>query len=130
MQKIAFGKRCLGNYPYKNCIMVENKELQNRIMKRVRHVYYLRRVFNPFMFKVYALSLAILGAMSLVSVKNIVANMPSFLEVGNMYHFTSSAIINTELSVQLVLSVIVVVIVLFIRDAIKNFTYHTQLATE
>ena len=109
---------------------MENKELEQKIMKRVMRTYYLKKVFNPLMFKVYALVVAFIGVSSLVSVTNVFKNMPSLLEVGSLYTFMSSAIANTEVSVQLVLAVAVVVGVLLIRDTIKNFSYSGQLVVE
>ncbi|MFC1731268.1 hypothetical protein ACFL6I_13120 [candidate division KSB1 bacterium] len=73
---------------------------------------------------------ALVGMSSLVSFSNVFKNMPSLLEVGNVYRFTNSAIANTEISVQLVLGVAVVVLVLLVRDTIKNFSYSGQLAVE
>jgi len=103
--------------------------LEQKIMKQVMRVYYLKKVFNPLMFKVYALVIAFVGMSSLVSLTNVFKNMPSLLEVGKLYTFTSSAIANTEVSVQFVLAVVVVVGALLIRDTIKNFSYSGQLTT-
>lgn len=106
-----------------------NKELEQHIMKRVYRTHYLKKVFNPLMFKVYILVVAFVGMSSLVSIINVVNNMPSLLEVGSVYRFTSSAIVNTEWSVQLVLAVAVLAVVLLVRDTIKNFSYHKRLTT-
>lgn len=90
-------------------------------------MYYLKKVCNPLMFKVYTLTAALVGMTSLVSVTNVFKNMPSLLEVGSVYRFVNSAIVNTELSVQLVLGITVLVAVLLVRDTIKNFSYFGQL---
>lgn len=105
-------------------------KLEQKIMKQVMRTYYLKKVFNPLMFKVYALSVAFVGMFSLVSVVNVFRNMPSLLEVGNVLRFVNSAIANTEFSVQLVLGVVVIVGALLIRDTIKNFSYSGKLAVE
>lgn len=99
-------------------------------MRQVQSTYYLKKAFNPLMFKVYALAVAFVGISSLVSVVNVFKNMPSFLEAGNLYNFMSSAVINTELSVQLVLGVVVIVGVLLVRDTIKNFSYSAKLISQ
>ena len=104
--------------------------LEQKIMKRVVRTYYLKKAFNPLMFKVYALGVAFVGISSLVSVSNVFKNMPSLLEVGSVYTFIHSAITNTELSVQLVLGVAVIVSALLIRDTIKNFSYSAKLSTQ
>jgi len=105
-------------------------ELEQKIMKQVIRIHYLKKVFNPLMFKVYALAIASIGITSLVSVSNVFKNMPSLLEVGQTYRFVSSAVANTEVSVQLVLAVAVVVGVLLVRDTIKNFSYSARLAIQ
>jgi hypothetical protein len=104
-------------------------ELEQKIMKQVTRTYYLKKVFNPLMFKIYALGIAFVGISSLVSVSNVFKNMPSLLDFGSVFRFVNSAIVNTELTVQLVLGVAVVIGVLLIRDTIKNFSYSGKLAT-
>ncbi|NQV93194.1 hypothetical protein HQ403_01715 [Candidatus Kaiserbacteria bacterium] len=108
---------------------MENK-LEQKIMKQVTRVYYLKKVFNPLMFKVYALVVALVGMSSLISLTNVFKNMPSLLEIGKLYTFTSSAIANTEVSVQFVLAIVLIVGVLLIRDTIKNFTHAPGLSAQ
>ncbi len=103
------------------------KKLEQKIMGQVKRVYYLKKVFNPLIFKVYVLALATTLISSLVSISNVFNNMPSLLEFNSIYRFTNSAILNTELSVQLVLGVVVVVVALFIRDTVKNFSHSAEL---
>lgn len=105
---------------------MENR-LEQKIMKQVIRMYYLKKVFNPFMFEVYTLVIAIVSISSLVSITNIIANMPSLLDVGSVYTFVSSAVTNTGIVVQIVLGISVVVGVLLIKDTIKNFSYSTKL---
>jgi len=100
-----------------------NTILEQRIMKRVRYTFYLKKVFNSIMLKIYALFLAFFGMFSLVSVSNILRNMPSLFEVGSFYRFVSGAVLNTEFTVQLVLVAALIVGVMLIKDTIKNFSY-------
>ena len=100
-----------------------NTILEQRIMKRVKYTFYLKKVFNSIMLKIYALFLTFFGIFSLVSVANVFRNMPSLFEVGSFYRFVSDAVLNTEFTVQLVLGVAVIVGVMLIKDAIKNFSY-------
>ena len=76
---------------------------------------------------VIALVVAFVGMSSLVSFSNVFRNMPSLLEFGSIYNFTSSAIVHTEFSVQLVLGAVVIIGALLIRDTIKNFSYSAKL---
>lgn len=100
--------------------MTENKELQKRIMKRVTRTYYLKRVFNPLLFKVYGLVAVGAGVASVVSVRNVVANMPDLLDVNGLYTFAQSALLNTEFSVQLALIVAALLSALLIRDTLAK----------
>jgi len=102
-------------------------KLEQKIMKQVRRTYYLKKVFNPLMFEVYAFVVTCAGIFSLVSVTNVFKNMPSLFEVGGVYHFTMSAIANTEVTVQFILGVAVVIGVLLVRDTIKNLSYSQKL---
>lgn len=101
--------------------------LEDKIMARVRRIHNLRKVFNPFMFKVYTLAAAFWGISSLVSIKNIFANMPSLSELHNLSIFTTNAFINTELSVQFILATALFVIVLLLRDAVYNLRTRSRL---
>lgn len=101
--------------------------LEQKIMKQVVRMYYLKKMFNPLMFKVYTFIVALVGISSLVSITNILTNMPSLLNVGRVYTFIGSAIENTELLVQVMLGVVVIVGVLLIKDTIKNLLYSVKL---
>lgn len=97
-------------------------------MKRVERIHYLKRIINPLMLKMYGLLLATAGMLSLVSIKNVLLNMPSFFDMPNTYHFFVSALQDTELSVQAIFAVLCVLVVLFVRDAVRNLTLHTPYA--
>src|SRR3989338_4754885 len=100
---------------------MEHATLQeNRIMLRVRRMYYLKKVINPFAFKVYGLAAVALGTFKMVSVQNVIANMPGFLDLGSMYVFMRAALLNTELSVQLALIVATLLALLVLKDALKR----------
>ncbi len=90
-------------------------------MKRIRRIYYLKKVINPLMMKVYALLVLTLGIGSLVSVQNVIANMPSFAELGSVYRFSVNAFLYTELPVQIVVGATFIIALLLLRDAAKNF---------
>lgn len=97
-------------------------------MARVRRIYYLKKVVNPLMLKLYGVGVLSVGVASLVSVKNVLANMPALTDVGSMYTFTASAILHTEASVQLALGVLAVFVVFILRDATKNFSHTSEFA--
>lgn len=82
------------------------------------------------MFKIYTLLIALVGMSSFVSFTNVFRNMPSLFEVDRTYYFISSAITNTEASVQLILSVVLVVVILLIRDTVKNLNHTPRVSTQ
>ncbi|MEX0651945.1 MAG: hypothetical protein WD509_00515 [Candidatus Paceibacterota bacterium] len=104
--------------------------LEQKIMRQVRRTYYLKKVMNPLMLKVYSLMVAFLGMSYFVSFVQVFNNMPSLLEVGSMARFVMSAVTHTEAPVQLVLVVGAVLMALLIRDTAKNLTYSGQLVLE
>ena len=79
---------------------MENDTLSQRIMHRVYVVYMLRRATSPTAFRMYSLVAFFVGIVSLVSVGNVIANLPTggFLA---LYDFSMYAFMHTELVVQL-----------------------------
>jgi len=100
--------------------MSTNIELKNKIMRRVRRVYYLQQILSPLLLKVYGLVIMFIGAVSLVSLKNVVVNLSNVETFGQFYSFMSAAFFNTELVVQALVLIILLLVALMIRDIIKN----------
>lgn len=69
-------------------------------MRRVYTIFILRKIFNPVMYRVYLFAAFFGGIASLVSISNVLTNMPagSFSE---LYRFTLYAFAHTELLVQM-----------------------------
>ena len=97
-------------------------------MNRIRRIYYIRKVVNPLALKIYTLSFALIGLSFLVSVKNVIANMPSLLDINSIYTFTSSAFLYTEPSVQIILAIAGVSLLWLIRDIVRNIAVTPKLA--
>lgn len=79
---------------------MKNSALSRRIMRRIYAVYVLRRVTSPTAFRVYSLAAFSAAMVSLVSVGNIIANLPTG-SVFALYDFSLYAFMHTELAVQL-----------------------------
>lgn len=71
-------------------------------MRRIYTVYVLRRVTSPTAFRVYSLAAFSIAAVSLVSVENVIANLPTggFFA---LYDFSLYSFMHTELAVQLLI---------------------------
>ncbi|MBL7045768.1 MAG: hypothetical protein ISR99_01940 [Parcubacteria group bacterium] len=108
---------------------MNEKELENKIMRRVTRMYYLKKVINPVMLKLYALAVVAGITTTLVSVKSIVANMPSLFDVGNLVYFSKYALTHTELSVQVTVALAGVVAVLIIKDSIVKLTHSHEFTS-
>jgi hypothetical protein len=79
------------------------KTLEQKIMSRVKRIYYLRMLTGTNAMRAYAL--IVLGAVlaSLVSLVNVVANMPSLASPASVARFLADAALHTETAVQVVL---------------------------
>ncbi|MCW9054859.1 MAG: hypothetical protein OQJ98_02675 [Candidatus Pacebacteria bacterium] len=107
------------------------KTFEQKIMARVRRIYYLKKVVNPLMLKLYGVGVLSIGVVSLVSVRNVFMNMPALTDVGSMYNFTTTALMHTEVTVQFVFGTLIVLAVLIVRDAARNFSHGARhLAVE
>lgn len=94
--------------------------IETVVLARVRRIYLMRRIFNTTTLKVYG-AVVLFGALaSLVSVANVYANMPSFMAPKEFFTFSYTALLNTEVLVQLLLISFVMVIGLSVRDILKN----------
>jgi hypothetical protein len=78
---------------------MEDIELKKKIMKRVYTIFILRKIFRPVMYRLYLFAAFLGGIVSLVSISNVLTNMPadSFAE---LYSFALYAFAHTELLVQ------------------------------
>jgi hypothetical protein len=94
--------------------------IETVVMARVHRIYLMRRFFNPITLKVYGATVLFGTLVSLVSVVNVYANMPSFRAPKALLTFSYRAVINTEVLVQLLLIGFVMVIGLGVRDILKN----------
>ena len=102
--------------------MTENVKLQKKILKRVTRMYYLRKVINPVGFKVFAFGIGFVGVVSLVSIKNVFANMPALFDIVGVYYFSKYAFVNTEFAVQLTLITVLGFGLWLVRDIVRNTT--------
>ena len=91
-------------------------------MRRVYMVYLARKVANPFSVKV-ALVLVLLAYLrQYVSIKHVLVNSPSFMNPAEAFNFFGHAFFNTTLAVEAITVGLVVVGVLFLRDAFRRYS--------
>jgi hypothetical protein len=103
------------------------KTLEQKVMARVHRIYYLRKATGPTALKLYGLCGIMAGLLSVVSVANVFANMPSPLSPVHLVAFFTSAFKNTELMVQLLVAGLCTIIALFVYDIVRTArTHHRQ----
>ena len=94
--------------------------LEEKVMRRVRRIHVLRRVFSATACKVYGLMLFTVGLFSTVSIAHVYANMPSIMTPTACCKFLLGAVTNTDLAVQCILAGLVVSVVMLLRDGVRG----------
>ncbi len=97
-----------------------NHELTLRIMRRVYVIYYARKALSRRALTLYALIAAIFGTISVVSVTNVFANMPS--DFGELAGFFISAFAHTQLIVQTLAFSALAALVALLLDLARSFS--------
>jgi len=100
----------------------EKDLLKKRVMRHIYLIYLLRQCASPIAFRVYALGLFVVGLFSLVSVENVIANVPD-AGLSALYEFVSYAVVNTEYSVQVLLVALVGVMLWLGRDLLYTISH-------
>lgn len=107
------------------------QELKMRIMRRVRWIHTLKRITHPAAVRVYVLSALFIGVASLVSVPNVLANMPALADVSRLYSFMVSAFAHTELVVQIGVLFAFALAVWVVRDVVRMIAApHSRLSVQ
>ena len=79
---------------------MEANILKKKIMRRVYTTYALRLIINRFSLKCTALVFFMVGVVSVVSVTDVLANMPNLLDTVALFYFSKYAFMNAGLLVQ------------------------------
>jgi len=80
-----------------------NNKLKKRIMRRIYVLFVLRKLINAKAMKAYTVTGFIYGVLSLVSIGNIVANMPQISDLSGLLTFVLYALTHTEFVVQILI---------------------------
>jgi len=108
---------------------MKNNKLSKKIMRRVYAIYLVRQLANPLALKVYTLAAILVGITSLVSIGNIIANLPTAEGFYALYDFSRYAVLHTELAVQALLFGGVVCMMWLVLDCSRrinsfSFSHH------
>ena len=99
---------------------MDGMRLKNNIMRRVYAVFILRKITSPFSLKLFMLCALFIAGNLLVSVKDVLRNMPNWKQASGLYDFYSGALLQTEFIVQIVLFSIGVLLVLLLKDILTS----------
>lgn len=100
--------------------MKTSDQLKMSIMGRVYVAYALRRVFHSSTVRAVLSVGSLAWIFSVVSVLNVLQNMPSLSNADALYTFSVTALSQTELTVQISLLVFLVVLGWYARDAVRG----------
>ena len=100
--------------------MKTKEQLQREIMGRVYMGYALRRVWSFTMLRLTVIMGSLVGILSFVSIRHVIANMPNPTNLGASYNFVTSALAHTELAVKLSLLAIITIGLFTIISLLKQ----------
>jgi hypothetical protein len=98
------------------------KELHARILRRIHRIYIIKNAFFSLSFRVYALIAGVGGVVSLVSIDDVIANMPTILDISSFSSFTFFALMHTEWTVQTLIVFSILLTLWLVRDLVRKVT--------
>ena len=101
---------------------VANIQLKKRIMRRVYIISVIRRIFHPIVLKSIILAVFVVMGNILVSVPNVINNMPISTNISASFSFIMNALAHTDTLVQMIFLVSVILVVWLIKDALQSFS--------
>ena len=99
--------------------MKTQKELSMSIMGRVYTAYALRRVFRSTTLRALLSVGSLAWIFSVVSVLNVIQNMPSITHTSDFYNFSVTALSHTDMTVQISLLLFAGALIWYARDIIR-----------
>jgi len=94
----------------------ESIQFKKRVMRKIYAIWFFKKAFN---LKTGLMLLVVWQVTMYVSVVNIFINTPSLLDAVSMYRFMLDAFLHTEIIVKLFSVFIVILAMLFLKDAVK-----------
>lgn len=85
-------------------------------MRKIYLIWMFRKIFNVTMAKVAAIFVLVWQLTAYVSFANVARNLPSFVDFSASYRFFESAVVNTEVTTQVLMIVILILGFFLVRD--------------
>lgn len=102
---------------------MNNLQLKKRIMRKIYAIYAFRKAFSNLAFKIYTGLVLIYWIKVFVHVEAVANNMPKLSDLSGLYNFMTYSVLNTELSVQLIIVGVAGLIIWTMRDIIRKYLY-------
>lgn len=96
------------------------EKINRKIMRRIRFIYYGRKILQPFFLEMLALFVVIFSIKGMVSLGNVAQN---FLSSEDVFLYTETAILETELAVQMAVVASIILCCLMGKRAWNNINY-------
>ena len=81
------------------------EKINRKIMRRIRFIYYGRKILQPFFLEMLALFVVIFSIKGMVSLGNVVQN---FLSSEDVFLYAETAVLETESAVQIAMAAFII----------------------
>ena len=109
---------------------MQNTLLKTKVMRRVKFIYWTKRLYHSYTLKVFLLGISGASATLYVSLPHVIQNMPSIADVASLWRFFSVAFLHTSMPVQLITLFAVGVIVWLAADLARAVRESRTLGTQ
>ncbi len=100
--------------------------ISNNVMKKVKTIFWARRLTSRRAIECYVLFFSTLGLFSFVSVSHVIANMPSVTDFVHLFGFIVSAFTHTKTLVQVTLALMLLSLGFIAFDFIRQPVNHSH----
>ena len=100
--------------------------ISNNVMKKVKTIFWARRLTSRRAIECYVLFFSTLGLFSFVSVSHVIANMPSVTDVAHLFGFIVAAFTHTKTLVQVTIALMFVSLAFIAFDFVRQSVNHAR----
>jgi hypothetical protein len=101
--------------------------ISNNVMKKVRTIFWARRLTSRCALECYVLFVSTLGLFSFVSVPHVIANMPPATNAPSLFNFILAAATHTHTIVQVILALICLSLGAIAFDLVRRSAHRPNL---
>ncbi len=105
-------------------------QLNIHVMRRVRFIYWSKRVYHSATLKIFLLGMCTVSATLYVSLPDVILNMPSLTDLQAFSKFVFSALLNTRSRVQLIAILAISIVLWLCKDIIQNIRENSLMKAQ